>query len=94
MLAWYCGEPGHEVALPCLAHQLRALPKGPERDALQLKMHEAAEHEASKHASKVNPNPNPNPNSNPNPNPNPSPNLNPNPNPIQAWWRRGQGWRG
>lgn len=52
MLAWYCGEPGHEVALPCLAHQLRALPKGPERDALQLKMHEAAEHEASKHASK------------------------------------------
>ena len=70
MLAWYCGQPGHEAALPCLARQLRALPKGPERDALQLKMHEAAEHEASKHESKVNPNRNPNPNSNPNPNPN------------------------
>jgi len=41
MLGWYCGQPGNEAALPCLSRQLRALPKGPERDALQHKMHEA-----------------------------------------------------
>ena len=41
MHAWYCGQPGNEAALPCLVQQLRALPKGPERDALQLKIREA-----------------------------------------------------
>jgi hypothetical protein len=41
MHAWFCGQPGNEAALPCLVQQLRALPKGPERDALQLKIREA-----------------------------------------------------
>ena len=40
MLGWYCGLTGNEAALPCLARQLRALPEGPEHDALQHKMHE------------------------------------------------------
>jgi len=41
MHAWYCGQPCNEAALPCLVQQLRALPKWPERDALQLKIREA-----------------------------------------------------
>jgi hypothetical protein len=41
MHAWYCGQPGNEAALPCLVQQLRTLPKGPERDALQLRIREA-----------------------------------------------------
>ena len=40
MHAWYCGQPGNGASLPCLMHQLHATPKGPERDALQLKIHE------------------------------------------------------
>lgn len=41
MHAWYCGQPGNEEALPCLMQQLRSMPTGPERDALQLKIREA-----------------------------------------------------
>ena len=41
MHAWYCGQPGNGASLPCLVHQLHTLPKGPERDALQLKIRQA-----------------------------------------------------
>jgi len=41
MHAWYCSQPGNEAALPCLVQQLRGLPKGAERDALQAKIREA-----------------------------------------------------